>query len=103
MLLTEPDHTIPATELFQTLSVAVQTTIVGKTAIKPPVLNRSVFTIVRFLNIPCSSINGKLTGICYSLTDCVRMHGAQVGTCASGFVIACEWYVFNKLKTMHDF
>ncbi|GFW18352.1 CUB domain-containing protein [Trichonephila clavipes] len=51
--------------------------------------DRSVFTIVRFLNIPCSSINGKLTGICYSLTDCVRMHGAQVGTCASGFGVCC--------------
>ncbi|GIY35199.1 CUB domain-containing protein [Caerostris darwini] len=79
------------TELFQTLSAAVQTSILGKTTITSPVLNRSVFTIVRFLNIPCSSPNGMLTGICYSLNDCIRMQGTQIGTCASGFGVCCTF------------
>ncbi|CAL1282275.1 unnamed protein product [Larinioides sclopetarius] len=76
-------------QVFQTLSAAVQTSLLGKTTIKAPVINRSVFTLVRFLNIPCSSPNGQLTGVCYSLSDCLRMQGTQIGTCASGFGVCC--------------
>ncbi|KAF8790785.1 hypothetical protein HNY73_005751 [Argiope bruennichi] len=76
-------------QVFPTLSAAVQTARLGKTTIKAPVLKRPVFTLVRFLNIPCSSPNGQLTGVCYSLSDCLRMQGTQIGTCASGFGVCC--------------
>lgn len=52
-------------------------------------LDGHVFTIVRFLNIPCSSINGQMSGTCFSLNDCLRMQGSQIGTCASGFGVCC--------------
>lgn len=52
-------------------------------------VDRSVFTIVRFLNIPCSTPNGRMTGVCFSANDCVRLQGTQIGTCASGFGVCC--------------
>ncbi|XP_035210281.1 uncharacterized protein LOC118184682 [Stegodyphus dumicola] len=69
---------------------AVQTSLIhGKHVHGAPLINRSVFSIVRFLNIPCSSPNGQMSGICFSLNDCIRLHGTQIGTCASGFGVCC--------------
>ncbi|XP_071044046.1 uncharacterized protein [Parasteatoda tepidariorum] len=71
------------------LCSAVQTSFFGDKTLKGTLLSKPVLTIVRFLSIPCSSPNGQMSGVCYSLNDCVRMRGTQIGTCASGFGVCC--------------
>jgi hypothetical protein len=52
----------------------------------------NIFRIVKFDNLPCIAARKPLTqlvGTCYHETDCVRLGGQGVGSCAAGFGVCC--------------
>lgn len=52
----------------------------------------NIFRIVKFDNLPCVTASRPLTqlvGTCYHDTDCARLGGQGVGTCAAGFGVCC--------------
>ncbi|XP_045596046.1 uncharacterized protein [Procambarus clarkii] len=46
-----------------------------------------IFTVVRFLNGPCSV--GSTSGTCYTAAECRAVRGTQLGSCARGFGVCC--------------
>jgi len=53
----------------------------------------SVFTVVKFPNIACSSSTTGRNGTCYTNSECSSKGGSASGSCASSFGVCC---VFEK-------
>jgi len=53
----------------------------------------SLFNVVTFKNLPCSSENGGRNGTCYTTTECSDKGGKSSGNCASGFGVCCLFTV----------
>jgi len=53
----------------------------------------SIFTVVNFPNIVCTSTTSGRNGTCYTSSECSAKGGSSSGACASGFGVCC---IFEK-------
>jgi len=53
----------------------------------------SLFNVVTFKNLPCTSESSSRNGTCYTTTECNDKGGKSSGNCASGFGVCCLFTV----------